>query len=139
MKRTIVRLFFCVEAVAFTENASSATTTPTGAVTRTKIFVLTKPCLKKLREFSGTLRSLTQARVFELDKKTLDFIKQVFKGKKINTIHFEAHYLYRNKISQLRKDFADFDLKMKLGLETFDCDFRENVLKKGIKESTRFF
>ena len=24
---------------------------------------------------------------------------------------------------------------MKLGLETFDCDFRENVLKKGIKES----
>lgn len=56
--------------------------------------------------------------------------------KKINTIHFEAHYLYRNKISQLRKDFADFDLKMKLGLETFDCDFRENVLKKGIKESS---
>ena len=25
---------------------------------------------------------------------------------------------------------------MKLGLETFDCDFRENVLKKGIKESS---
>lgn len=71
-----------------------------------------------------------------LTKKTLDFIKQVCKEKKINTIHFEAHYLYRNKISQLRKDFADFDLKMKLGLETFDCDFRENVLKKGIKESS---
>lgn len=55
--------------------------------------------------------------------------------KKINTIHFEAHYLYRNKISQLRKDFADFDLKMKLGLETFDYDFRENVLKKESKRA----
>lgn len=70
MKRTVGRLFFCVEAAAFTENASSATTTPTGAVTRTKTFVLTKPYLKKLREFSVTLRSLIQA-LFELDKKHL--------------------------------------------------------------------
>ena len=34
----------------------------------------------------------------------------------------------------MRKEFSDFTLKMKLGLETFDYDFRENVLKKGIKE-----
>lgn len=134
MKRTVGRLFFCAEAVAFTENASSATTTPTGAVTRTKTFVLTKPCLKKLREFSVTLRSLTQARFLSLTKNTW-FYQTGVQRKKINTIHFEAHYLYRNKISQLRKDFADFDLKMKLGLETFDCDFRENVLKKESKRA----
>ena len=34
----------------------------------------------------------------------------------------------------MRKEFSDFTLKMILGLETFNYDFRENVLKKGIKE-----
>ena len=81
MKRTIVRLFFCVEAVAFTENASSATTTPTGAVTRTKTFVLTKPCLKNVTGIFGDLEVINSGSVFELDKKTLDFIKQVCKEK----------------------------------------------------------
>lgn len=99
-------------------------------------FRLNKAVLEKVTGIFGDLEVINSGSVFEFDKKTLDFIKQVCKEKKINTIHFEAHYLYRNKISQLRKDFADFDLKMKLGLETFDCDFRENVLKKGIKESS---
>lgn len=99
-------------------------------------FRLNKAVLEKVTGIFGDLEVINSGSVFELDKKTLDFIKQVCKEKKISTIHFEAHYLYRNKISQLRKDFADFDLKMKLGLETFDCDFRENVLKKGIKESS---
>lgn len=99
-------------------------------------FRLNKAVLEKVTGIFGDLEVINSGSVFELDKKTLDFIKQVCKEKKISTIHFEAHYLYRNKISQLRKDFADFDLKMKLGLETFDYDFRENVLKKGIKESS---
>ena len=98
-------------------------------------FRLNKAVLEKVTGIFGDLEVINSGSVFELDKKTLDFIKQVCKEKKINTIHFEAHYLYRNKISQLRKDFADFDLKMKLGLETFDYDFRENVLKKGSKRA----
>ena len=98
-------------------------------------FRLNKAVLEKVTGIYGNLEVINSGSVFELDRKTLDFIKQVCKEKKIKTIHFEAHYLYRNKISQLRKDFADFDLKMKLGLETFDYDFRENVLKKGIKDS----
>ena len=77
-------------------------------------FRLNKAVLEKVTGIFGDLEVINSGSVFELDKKTLDFIKQVCKEKKINTIHFEAHYLYRNKISQLRKDFADFDLKMKL-------------------------
>ena len=86
-------------------------------------FRLNKAVLEKVTGIYGNLEVINSGSVFELDQNTLDFIKQVCKEKKIKTIHFEAHYLYRNKISQLRKDFADFDLKMKLGLETFDCDF----------------
>ena len=120
-----------MEAVAFTKKCIFCDYYTDRCSDEDENFRLNKAVLEKVTEFSVTLRSLTQARFLSLTKKTLDFIKQVCKEKKINTIHFEAHYLYRNKISQLRKDFADFDLKMKLGLETFDCDFRENVLKKG--------
>ena len=73
--------------------------------------------------------------VFELDKNTLDYIKEICRRKNIGTLHFESHYLYRDRIPKLRQDFSDFTLKMKLGLETFDFDFRERVLKKGIDEA----
>ena len=72
--------------------------------------------------------------VFELDGKTMELIKSICRKKGISTIHFESHYLYKKKIPALRQEFKEFDLKMKLGLETFDYDFRENTLKKGIKE-----
>lgn len=63
--------------------------------------------------------------------------KKVCKQKNIHTIHFESHYLYNNRIADLRKEFSDFTLKMKLGLETFDYDFRENVLKRESKKKSR--
>ena len=82
----------------------------------------------------GDLEVINSGSVFELDENTLSLIKSVCYEKDISTLHFEAHYLYRNKIPALRESFGDFDLKLKLGLETFDYDFREKVLKKGIGE-----
>lgn len=82
----------------------------------------------------GNLEVINSGSVFELDSKTLDEIKHLCKEKGIKTIHFESHFIYNSKIPLLRQDFDGFDLKMKLGLETFDYDFREQVLKKGIDE-----
>lgn len=96
-------------------------------------YALNKSVLERVTGIYGDLEVINSGSVFELDKDTLRLIKKVCREKKISTIHFEAHYLYRDKIPSLRKEFEDFNLKMKLGLETFDYDFRENVLKKGIK------
>ncbi len=82
----------------------------------------------------GDLEVINSGSVFELDPKTLELIKKVCLEKRISVIHFESHYLYKDKIADLRKSFSDFQLKMKLGLETFDYDLRENKLKKGIIE-----
>lgn len=82
----------------------------------------------------GNLEVINSGSVFELDSKTLGEIKHLCKEKGIKTIHFESHFIYNSKIPLLRQDFDGFDLKMKLGLETFDYDFREQVLKKGIDE-----
>lgn len=99
-------------------------------------FTLNSSILKNVTGEFGELEVINSGSVFELDRKTILLIKQICYEKNIKTIHFEAHYLYRNRIPDLRKEFKDFDLKLKLGLETFDFDFRENILKKGIPEKS---
>lgn len=99
-------------------------------------YQLNKSVLEKVGGLYKNLEIINSGSVFELDKKTLALIKELCTEKSITTLHFESHYLYRDKIPALRKDFSDFDVKMKLGLESFDYDFRENVLKKGIKEES---
>lgn len=96
-------------------------------------FLLNKSVLSQLTGVYKNLEVINSGSVFELDDGTLNLIKEICKDKGIKTIHFESHYLFDSKIKELRKEFEDFDLKMKLGLETFDYDFRENVLNKGIK------
>ena len=97
-------------------------------------YLLNKSVLEQVTGQYGNLEVINSGSVFELDEKTIDLIKSICREKKISTIHFESHYLYRNRIPALREDFSDFQLKMKLGLETFDYDFRENILHKGINE-----
>lgn len=97
-------------------------------------FALNSKVLSRVTGEFKELEVINSGSVFELDSKTIELIKTTCRTKGISTIHFESHYLYKNKIPALRQEFKDFDLKMKLGLETFDYDFRETKLKKGIKE-----
>lgn len=80
------------------------------------------------------LEVINSGSVFELDKRTLELIKKICREKGISAVHFESHYLYRNRIPSLREYFSGVELKMKLGLESFDYDFREKILHKGINE-----
>lgn len=97
-------------------------------------YLLNAQALSRVTGKYGELEVVNSGSVFELDKSTLDLIKSVCKRKRIKVIHFEAHYLYRDMIPALRREFSDFTLKMKIGLETFDYDLRENVWHKGIAE-----
>ena len=99
-----------------------------------KNFELNSEVLAHVTGEFNELEVINSGSVFELDERTLNLIKSVCKDKGINTIHFESHYLYDDRIKELRDGFKGFTLKMKLGLETFDYDLRENVLKKGIHE-----
>lgn len=97
-------------------------------------FILNREVLEKVTGEYGEIEIINSGSVFELDSKTLELIKKICTEKQISVIHFESHYLYSKKIPALRQEFSGFDLKMKLGLETFDYDLRENVMKKGINE-----
>jgi hypothetical protein len=98
-------------------------------------FALNASVLENVTGEFGELEVINSGSVFELDEKTLALIKDICRDKKIKVIHFESHWLYREKIPALRQEFSDFDLKLKLGLETFDFALRERLLKKGINES----
>lgn len=97
-------------------------------------FALNRQVLENVTGEFGDLEVINSGSVFELDRRTLGLVREICRKKEISTIHFESHYLYRDRIPGLRREFSDFDLKMKLGLETFDWEFREKVLKKGIPD-----
>lgn len=97
-------------------------------------FLLNSEVLSHVTGEFGEIELINSGSVFELDKDTVELIKKVCREKQIKTIHFESHYLFKNKIPALRREFGEFTLKMKIGLETFDYDFREKIMKKGIRE-----
>lgn len=97
-------------------------------------FDLNRQVLEQVTGAFGNLEVINSGSVFELDGRTLELIREICRGKGISILHFESHYLYRKRIPALRREFPGVELKMKLGLETFDYDMRENVLKKGIRE-----
>ena len=70
----------------------------------------------------------------ELDEETIAFIKEVVKEKKIHTLWFEAHYMYRKKLASFAEQFAPAKVKFRCGVETFDTALRD-AWKKGIPSS----
>lgn len=99
-------------------------------------FHLNRDVLSQVTGKYGELEVINSGSMIDLDKQTLNLIKELCLKKNINTIHFESHWLHRSQILQAKKDFGELGicLKSKLGLETFDYTYRENVLIKGINE-----
>ena len=98
-------------------------------------FALNADVLAHVTGCYGDLEVINSGSVFELDTRTLTLIKQICAERGITTLHFESHWLYHKRIEALRAEFAPIELKMKLGLESFDPALREDVLKKGIAET----
>ena len=89
--------------------------------------------LEKVTGEFGKLEVIDSASVFELPKKTLEEIREICKKKNIKTLIFEAHYAYKNRLNEIREFFSGIEVLFKIGIETFDYDFRENVLNKNAK------
>lgn len=96
-------------------------------------FELNSKVLEQVSGKYGVLEVINSGSFDEIDSKSMQKILEVAREKKIHTLIFECHYLYRNKIASLKESFKGFEVKIKLGLESFDYALREGVLKKGIK------
>lgn len=85
--------------------------------------------LKQVSGEFGVLEVINSGSCFELTKGTLERISAVIKEKNIKKLFFESHWMYRNKLNQMR-DFMGVEIVYKIGVETFDYEFREKYLNK---------
>ena len=97
-------------------------------------FEVNEPVLRQVTGKYGVLDVINSGSVMELDEETIAFIKEVVKEKKIHTLWFEAHYMYRKKLASFAEQFAPAKVKFRCGVETFDTALRE-AWKKGIPSS----
>ena len=65
----------------------------------------------------------------ELDSETIGMIKEIVQSKGINTIWFEAHYMYRHRFDEFAKQFAPATVKFRCGIESFDAALRSSWVK----------
>lgn len=96
-------------------------------------FKINKVELAKVTGKFGILDIINSGSCFELDYDTLKLIKKVAKDKKIHTIWFECHWMYRNNLKEIRHFFDGINIKFRIGVETFDEKLR-NRWNKGISE-----
>ena len=90
---------------------------------------LNSEVLKNVTGEFGVLEVIDSASCFELPKATLEEIRNIIREKHISKLFFESYWIYRKKLQQMR-DYMGIPVVYKIGIETFDNDFRENVLNK---------
>lgn len=81
------------------------------------------------------LEVINSGSCFELPKATLERIKQIVIEKDIKKLFLESHWCYRNRIKEMR-DYFGIPIVFKIGVESFDYDFRNIFLNKNAKFKT---
>lgn len=97
-------------------------------------FIINKECLKRVTGRYGVLDIINSGSAMEIDEETLDLIAQIVREKKIHTLWFEAHYMYRHRLEEFASRFAPAKVKFRCGIESFDPQLREEW-NKGVPAS----
>lgn len=100
-------------------------------------YALNRSALAHVDGRYGKLEIINSGSLMDLDEATLTLIRDICLEKQIRELHFECHWMHRNELPAYRAFFTDagITVKIKIGVETFDADFRERILDKGIDES----
>ena len=97
-------------------------------------FAVNSEVLKQVEGVYGVLDVINSGSAMELDGRTVEMIKKVVKEKKIHTLWFEAHYMYKNQLAKFAEQFEGVEVKFRCGVESFDGRLRERW-QKGISTS----
>ncbi|WP_042683331.1 radical SAM protein [Anaerosalibacter massiliensis] len=85
--------------------------------------------LKNITGKYDVLEVINSGSCFELPKETLEKIKNIIIEKKIQKLYLESHWCYKDRLNEMR-EFFSIPIVFKIGIETFDYDFRNKVLNK---------
>ncbi|MGL5000245.1 MAG: radical SAM protein [Cetobacterium sp.] len=92
-----------------------------------------KETLEEVTGEFGALEVINSGSVFELPELTLERIREVVKEKNIKLIYFEIYYGYKNRLNEIKEFFKGIDIRFRMGMETFDDEFRINSYGKNFK------
>ena len=97
---------------------------------------INRDVLAQVQGVYGVLDVINSGSAMELDEWTVGMIKEVVKEKKIHTLWFEAHYMYKNQLAKFAEQFEGVEVKFRCGVESFDGRLREQW-RKGIATSVK--
>jgi len=78
----------------------------------------------------GVVEIINSGSVFELPVFVLEGIRSAVNEHRVHTLYFEAFYAYHKRLDEMRNFFLNQEVRYRIGIETFDDDFRKNILKK---------
>lgn len=90
---------------------------------------LNRQVLSRVTGEFGVLEVINSGSCFELPGETLELIRKIIQEKNIKRLFFESHWMYRKRLQSMR-DYMGIPVTYKIGVETFDREFRENYLNK---------
>lgn len=99
-------------------------------------YPLNSRVLQQVTGCHGVLDIINSGSAIELDEETLKLIGKIVQQKKIHTLWFEMHYMYRNRLKEFSARFPHCHVKFRCGVESFNPQQRL-VWKKGIPQETR--
>ena len=90
--------------------------------------------LARVTGLHGRLEVINSGSFCELDAGTMAEVERVCRTRGIRDLHVECHWMHRREIPALRARFAGLGVRVhvKIGVETFDRAYREEILHKGI-------
>ena len=94
-----------------------------------EMLALNSHILSRITGEMGVLEVINSGSCFELPAGTREEIRKVVRKKGIGRLFFESHWMYRKHLEEMRY-FMGVPITYKIGVETFDNDFREKVLNK---------
>lgn len=88
--------------------------------------------LKNITGKYKVLEVINSGSCFELPMGTMEKIREIIKEKGIEKLFLESHWIYKNRLDEMR-DLFGIPIIYKIGVETFDYNFRNNILIKNAK------
>lgn len=90
--------------------------------------------LQKVNGRFGALEVINSGSFTDLDARTMAAIEHTCLELGIQRLHFETHWIHRKEIAGWKQHFSrlGITLKIKMGVETFDTRYRDQILQKGM-------
>ena len=89
--------------------------------------------LKEVTGEYGALEVINSGSVFELPRTTMEKIVEIVREKNIKILYFEIYYGYKKRLQEIRDLFPGIEIRFRMGMETFDNNFRINFYNKNFK------